>query len=127
MTMFNWEDKRMAGRHNSKRNQRSSKAKTRRRRNVVGVTGTAGAFLAFGMSPLANAPEAKADVLDVILDPLINSLGSFDPTLAVDLGSLPSSFDPTFADPALAALPTAGADLGGLALPGTDAAASADA
>ena len=37
-----------------------------------------------GMGPLAGAPAANADVLDTILDPIINSLSSLDPTLAVD-------------------------------------------
>ena len=70
----------------------------------IGLGGGAGAFLALGLSPLANAPAANADVLDAILDPIINSLGSVDPTLAGDLGSLASSFDPAFSDPGLAAL-----------------------
>ena len=49
------------------------------------VLGTgAGAVLAFGMGPLAGAPAANADVLDTILDPIINSLSSVDPALAVD-------------------------------------------
>ena len=58
--------------------------------------GSAGAFLALGLSPLASAPAANADVLDAVLDPIINSLASFDPTMAADLGSLVTSFDPTF-------------------------------
>src|ERR1700691_2764209 len=103
----------------SKRNRQSRNRKARR--SLIGLGGGAGAFLALGLSPLANAPEAKADVLDAILDPLINSLGSIDPTLAVDLGSVVSSFDPTFADSALAALPAVDS-----ALPATDSAQSTD-
>jgi hypothetical protein len=94
----------MAGAH-SKRNRRARNRKARR--SLIGLGGGAGAFLALGLTPLGNVPEARADVLDAILDPLISSLGSVDPTLAVDLGSLVSSFDPTFADPGLAALPAA--------------------
>jgi endoglycosylceramidase len=71
------------------------------RRRVVGLGLAAGACLAFGMTPLATAPAAYADVLDVILDPIINSfsnsLSAIDPTLGADLGALATSFDPTLA------------------------------
>ena len=63
----------MAGRHSSKRNQRSGRA-TARRRRVVGLGGGAGAVLAFGMGPLGGAPTAHADEFDVIIDPIINAL-----------------------------------------------------
>ncbi len=56
----------------------------------------AGAFLAFGLSPLT-APQASADGLDWILDPIINSLSSLDPTLGIDLSALATSIDPSFA------------------------------
>ena len=74
----------MAGSH-GKRSRRSQNRKTaaesdrskRGRRRVFGV----------GPEPVqANAQAANADVLDAILDPIINSLGSVDPTLAGDLG-----------------------------------------
>ena len=45
----------MAGRHNNKRSQRSRNARASRRR-VLGAGTTAGAFLAFGMTPLAALP-----------------------------------------------------------------------
>ena len=61
--------------------------------------GSAGAFLALGMGPLATAPAAHADPLDAILDPIINSLAS----------ALPSAVDPL-----------AGLDLASLSLPATD-------
>ena len=88
----------MAGqRKNNKRNHRSRNAKARRRQ-VLGAGTTAGAFLAFGMTPLATAPAAHADVFDVIIDPIINSMLSsitsldalvgIDPSSAFDLGSL---------------------------------------
>ena len=44
------------------------------RRRVVGLSGAIGAFLALGMAPLANAPKAKADEFDVILEPVINAI-----------------------------------------------------
>ena len=66
-------------------------------RTVVGATSAVGAFLAFGMAPLATAPVAQADEFDVILDPIIDSLSSIDPTLGADLSTLVGSFDPTFA------------------------------
>ena len=106
----------MAGRRSTKKNHRSRSAKARRR--VLGL-GTGRSGVGVGRSPLANAPAAHADVLDAILDPLINSLGNVDPTLAGDLGSLVTSFDPTFSDPGLAALPAADA-----ALPAADSAQS---
>ena len=89
----------VASRNSSKRNQRSSKAKARRRRRAVGMGGSAGAFLAFGLGPLAIAPAAHADPFDVILDPIINSI----------TGALPTAVDPL-----------AGLDLASLTLPATD-------
>ena len=64
----------MAGRHR-KSNHRSRDGKARRRRVVVLGTG-AGAVLAFGWAPLAGAPSAQADGLDLIIEPIINSLSS---------------------------------------------------
>src|ERR1700691_1275212 len=116
----------MAGRNSSKRNQRSRNAKARRRRQVLGAGTTAGAFLAFGMTPLATAPPAHADV-DAILDPVINSILSSVTSLDGLLGIDPSAGF----DLALPATDVAAADLGSLALPATDAlpgaASSADA
>ena len=96
----------MAGQH-SKKNRRAAKGAKARGR-ALGLGGSAGAFLAFGLSPLAglaSAPPAHADGLDVIIDPIINSIlssvTSFDALLGID--------------------PTTGLDL---ALPATDAAAA---
>ena len=96
----------MGGKH-SKGNRQAAKAKARRR--ALGLGGSAGAFLAFGLTPLAglvSAPPAHADGLDAIIDPILNSIlssvTSFDALLGID----PSS-------------------LGDLALPATDAAAVA--
>ena len=46
---------------------------------VLGLGVTAGAFFAFGMTPLVTAPAANADEFDVILDPIINSLSGDRP------------------------------------------------
>jgi endoglycosylceramidase len=89
----------------------------------VSAGSAAGAFLAFGLSPLT-APQASADGFDWILDPIINSLSSLDPTLGADLGSLAASVDPSFAlenaataaalaEPATAAGSATSADLAG--------------
>src|ERR1700758_394553 len=70
--------------HFSRRNRRPRNAKAVRRA-VVGLIASAGAFLAFGMTPLAMTPSAHADEFDVIIDPIINSISSIDPTLGADL------------------------------------------
>jgi hypothetical protein len=98
----------MAGRRSSKRNRWSHAHKARRR--AVGVGSSIGAFLAFGLQPLAAAPEAHADPFDVLVDQVVNALsgswgdaaaaaatvsdvgalsaGAADPMAAWDLGSL---------------------------------------
>src|ERR1700733_9048621 len=90
----------MAGQHSKKNRRGKCKA---RRRATLGLGGSAGAFLAFGLTPLASVPPAHADGLDVIIDPIINSIlgsvSSFDGLLGID----PTAF-------------------GDLALPATDAA-----
>ncbi|MGB8792141.1 MAG: hypothetical protein WCD33_11575, partial [Mycobacterium sp.] len=78
------------GRHRQTRN-----TKTRRRARAVGAGTAAGAFLAFGMTPLATTPSAHAD--DFGLGDLIANLitggmagvpdSAMDPS-AFDLGSL---------------------------------------
>jgi endoglycosylceramidase len=67
------------------------------RGRLVGLGTAAGAFLAFGVTPLFSAPPARADGFDLIIEPIINSLSSLDPTLAADLGALATSIDPSFA------------------------------
>jgi endoglycosylceramidase len=77
---------------------------------VVGLATSAGAFVAFVLNPLATAAAAHADELDLIADPILDSLSNIDPTLATDLSALVSGFDPTFAgDHAAAAALTAAA------------------
>src|SRR6202453_4447458 len=82
----------MAGKRSGKKNQRSAKKTSGR---ALGLGGSAGAFLAFGLSPLAglaSAPPAHADGLDVIVDPILNSIlgsvTSFDALLGIDPSSL---------------------------------------
>ena len=77
----------------SKRNRQSRSAEAHRRRRVLGFGSGAGVVLAFGLGPLAAAPPAHADGLDVILDPIINAIaeslgGVVDPSVAVDLSTL---------------------------------------
>jgi endoglycosylceramidase len=79
------------------------------RRRVLGLGATAGAFFAFGLSPLVAAPPANADEFDVIVDPIISALSGIDPTVGADLGALAASFDPTVAADSAASAATAAA------------------
>src|ERR1700722_13616399 len=74
-----------------KRNRRPRNAKALRRA-VVGLIASAGAFLAFGMTP-----SAHADEFDVIIDPIINSISSVDPMLAVDMTGWLANLDSALA------------------------------
>src|ERR1700761_4312793 len=74
--------KAMASRH-GKRNGRSKRGRVTRR-GAAGLSASAGAFLAFGMGPLANAPAAHADDFGV-LDAIVNSLSAADPGLHAGL------------------------------------------
>jgi hypothetical protein len=66
----------MTGRWGSERDRQSRGMSTCRRR-VAALGANAGAFLAFGLSPLTAMPAAQADVLtdwvDLIIDPLVNT------------------------------------------------------
>ncbi len=66
----------MAGRRGCKRN-RQSRGFAARRGRAIGMSAGAGAFLAFGLSPLTALPSAQADVLtdwvDLIIDPVVNA------------------------------------------------------
>src|SRR5277367_1257793 len=99
----------MAGQHSGKKN-RAAKGKARGR--ALGLGGSAGAFLAFGLSPLASlasAPPAHADGLDAIIDPILNSILSsvtsfdallgIDPTAGLDVAAVaPSGWESLFGD-----------------------------
>ncbi len=56
---------------------------------------TVGAVLAFGLTPLATAPAANADELDLVLDPVLTSLSTVDPSGldAVPAGDVAQFFD----------------------------------
>ena len=62
----------MADHRDTKCNRQSRTAKARRQ--VVGLTSGISAFLTLGLGPLANAPTAKADEFDVIIDQIINAI-----------------------------------------------------
>src|SRR5580698_4134406 len=82
----------MAGKHNSKGNRQSRKAKGRRRARAIGLGGSAGAFLALGLGPLASPPAAHADDFGII-DTIIGSLSSADPALGSGLDGWVASLD----------------------------------
>ena len=84
-------------RHSSSKRGRHNKSGHPRRNRAIGTGSALGTFLALGMTPLAAAPPANADVLDTILDPIINSLAGIDPTMGADLLTVVDTFDPTFA------------------------------
>ncbi|HEY9304983.1 MAG TPA: hypothetical protein VIO95_11900, partial [Mycobacterium sp.] len=68
----------------------------------MGLGSSAGAFLAFGLYPLAGAPMAKADVFDDILDMVVGSAASsaitaVNPTDFIDLGT-PAGWESLFND-----------------------------
>src|SRR5271163_2963201 len=79
-----------------KRNRRPRNAKALRRA-VVRLIASAGAFLAFGITPLAMTPSAHADEFDVIIDPIINAISSIDPTLGTDLTAALANLDSALA------------------------------
>jgi hypothetical protein len=86
--------------------RRSRNGKAGRAGRLVGLGSTAGAFLALGLTPLATAPRAHADVEDIfqpVIDAIAQAVNVMDPSLA-------SSLDP-------------GIDAGGSAAPALAAAA----
>ncbi|WP_067974356.1 PGRS repeat-containing protein [Mycolicibacter icosiumassiliensis] len=85
----------MSRRHTNNQ-QGARRTKAHRRNRVIGSGGAAGAFVAFGLSPLAAAPPARADELDLMLDPVIDSLSSIDPTLGAQVSAWVTALDPTF-------------------------------
>jgi endoglycosylceramidase len=83
----------MAWHRSAKRNHRPYNTKARHR--VIGVSTSAGAFLAFGLAPLATAPPANADDLDPILDPILDSVS---PAALLDASAVPATASPDFAE-----------------------------
>ncbi|WP_218162070.1 hypothetical protein, partial [Mycobacterium malmoense] len=57
--------------HSMRRHRRWLKAQARHRGRVVGLGAAAGAFLTAAMAPVVAAPAARAGVLDMIIDPII--------------------------------------------------------
>ena len=85
----------------SMRNRGSRNAKGRWRGRVAGLVGAAGAFVAFGLSPLAAVPSAHADPLTDLIDVLI------EPAIAASSGISPAEFlDPGVLAGALSELVT---------------------
>ncbi|WP_067974363.1 PGRS repeat-containing protein [Mycolicibacter icosiumassiliensis] len=87
----------MSHRHTSSQRARQSAAGRGGGKRVIGATSTVGAFLAFGMAPLGAAPSARADELDLILDPAIDWLSNVDPAMGAEVTAWVGAFDPTFA------------------------------
>ncbi|MEB3032502.1 cellulase family glycosylhydrolase [[Mycobacterium] nativiensis] len=90
---------------------------------AIGLTTAAGAFLTFGMAPLATAPEAGADfgdAIDAAIAPFLDATGS---NLDWDAVLTPTAWD-TFLAPAH--WDTVLAELGALATPGAAVAAPVD-
>jgi hypothetical protein len=102
----------MADRSSSKHRPRSRKTMIRRRQRAVGLTGAISAFLTLGLGPLANAPKAKADGFDVVIDQVVNAItGSLGDVAAgsaavpeLSLGSLSDVGSATAASPVDASL-----------------------
>ncbi|MGH3563113.1 MAG: hypothetical protein ACRDTN_15350, partial [Mycobacterium sp.] len=81
----------MFGQRPTKRSRQPLAAKAHRRR-VAGLLVAFGAFLGFGMAPLATAPRAHADDIDLLLDPIIASVQATMTEL--DPAGLAASVDP---------------------------------
>src|ERR1700684_1059430 len=110
----------MVHRASSQRDRLSHKAFERGVGRVIGLSGGTSGFVTFSLGPLLSAPLARADGFeDIILDPIISSLSSVDPSLAVDLSGWLSSLDfalsaASTVDPAdlgAASVPAASTDL----------------
>jgi hypothetical protein len=79
----------MAHRHSTKHNPMSRKARVRRRRRAIGITGAVSAFLTLGLGALTDAPEAHADGFDVVIDQIFNAITSSWGDLAGVSGAVP--------------------------------------
>src|SRR6202035_5385465 len=112
----------MADRSGSKHHPHSRKAMIHRRQRAVGLTGAISTVLTLGLGQLANAPQAKADGFDVVIDQVVNAitnslgdvaagsaavselgslgLGATESTAGVGLGSLPDVGSVAAASPA---------------------------
>lgn len=82
----------MGGRHDGVERRTANPTGARRRKRIAGAGSAVGAFLAFGMSPLAAAPPAHADELDWVSDLLGQNLTDAFTTLG-DTASWQTIFD----------------------------------
>ncbi len=97
----------MADRNGSTHNPHSRKAMAHRRQRAVGLTVAISAFLMLGLGPLANAPQAKADPVDLVMEQVVNAItGSLSDVAAgsaavpeLGLGSLSDVGSATAASP----------------------------
>jgi Phosphoesterase family len=110
----------MADRRVSLHNPHSRKAMIHRRQRAVGLTSAISAFLTLGLGLLASAPKAKADVVDVVIDQVLNAISGSLGDVAAGSAAVPElgSLGLGAADPA------AGVGLGSLSDVGSVAAAS---
>ena len=108
-------------RHHRQRNRRVRRAQAARRRRVVGLGTTAGAFIAAAMA----LPTAHADILDVVIDPIIAPVQH----ALTGVTDVVSSIDPTTGMDALSGLDPAGLlagiDPSSVGAPGADATSAA--
>src|SRR5947209_18126830 len=79
----------MAHRHSTKHNPMSRKARVRRRRRAIGISGAVSAFLTLGLGALTDAPEAHADGFDVVIDQIFNAITASFGDLAGVSGAVP--------------------------------------
>jgi hypothetical protein len=76
----------MAGRRSSKGKCRSGKGRARRR--VIGLGGSAGAFVAFGLSAPPAHADPLTDLIDLAIDSVASSAASAIPVDLLDPGAL---------------------------------------
>src|SRR5947209_9768852 len=79
----------MAHRHSKKHNPVSRKAMVRRRRRAIGMTAGVSAFLTLGLGALTDAPTARADGFDAVIDQVFNAITASFGDLAGVSGAVP--------------------------------------
>ena len=108
-------------RQHEQNNRRSATRAARRRRAWAAGT-SAGALMAFGAGAWTTIPNAHADDIDLMLEPIVSTLAGSTGALADPLTTLgvAAALDPLGA----VADPSAALDFGSLGLPATEAAAA---
>jgi Phosphoesterase family len=104
----------MADRRGTKHNPHSRKAMTHRRQRAIGLTSAISAFLTLGLGPLANAPKAKADGFDVVIDQVVNAITGSLGDVAAGSAAVPELGLGSFSDVGSAAASPVDAWLQGL-------------